>query len=544
MPISTTPLYTELDGSIDTSVASLITINHGLIRAPDQYTIYCTDPDVGGVTFTLVSKSPTQIVFEVHGPRQVLNWRAIITVNHSIIDGHTAPGNVSYATSGVPAGSSSGYTPSGSTIQERGLTTNLVLDDGRVMVLGGSLFDGIAVTVTPSDKVDLWDPVSKTWSPLASLPAPRIDCVAVFLRHGPEAGKVLVAGGFDPDSLDFDTIAAASMHDDAWLYDFATDIWTPTGSLPTPSTGTYVMPSTVELQDGRVLFVGGPQAATWLPGPPWPAGQGGPAAAAVYAWTPLTGVWAAVAPMTQARCFHTATLLQDGRVLVVGGRDYFNNATVGGVATYLDTYEIYNPTTDTWTAPVVLPTISDGPTGFEKASREGDVPFYEVSGPKRGIHYAHRLNDGRVLIIGGVGELSTDPTVAFLRRGCLIFDPNTDTFSIGPNAIRSQAIGVHCTLRGGWVLLAGGEDESNPFSEFGSPTTQIFSPDDDSWRQLADVPAAFLDRVGIFCAALCNSRGDVIITGGFLPIGPTFTGPNVKTLLYNPVLPFVRSQSE
>ena len=52
---------------------------------------------------------------------------------------------------------------------------------------------------------------------------------------------------------------------------------------------------------------------------------------------PATGTFTATGSMTTPRWNHTATLLNNGSVLIAGG-----STTTG---TYLDTAEIYNPTT-------------------------------------------------------------------------------------------------------------------------------------------------------------------------------------------------------
>jgi N-acetylneuraminic acid mutarotase len=58
-------------------------------------------------------------------------------------------------------------------------------------------------------------------------------------------------------------------------------------------------------------------------------------------YDPATGNWTATTPMKVAREFHTATLLPDGKVLVAGGLDNSGSAT--------NSAELYDPVTQNWT---------------------------------------------------------------------------------------------------------------------------------------------------------------------------------------------------
>ena len=71
--------------------------------------------------------------------------------------------------------------------------------------------------------------------------------------------------------------------------------------------------SAVLLTDGRVLLIGG-------------HGNGGTPAASTELYDPATGTFSATGPMTTPRLGSTATLLADGRVLVAGGTPYWRNS--------------------------------------------------------------------------------------------------------------------------------------------------------------------------------------------------------------------------
>src|SRR5205807_4207479 len=86
---------------------------------------------------------------------------------------------------------------------------------------------------------------------------------------------------------------------------------------------------------------------------------------------PTNGTWTVTSPMTIARKDHTATLLPNGKVLVVGGQPDSGNSI------FLRTAELYDPATETWT--------STGSLAVGRAE-----------------HTATLLADGKVLVAGGL----------------------------------------------------------------------------------------------------------------------------------------------
>src|SRR5712691_11822475 len=83
------------------------------------------------------------------------------------------------------------------------------------------------------------------------------------------------------------------------------------------------------LQNGKVLVAGGQDSSGVL------------ASAELY--DPATGTWTATGSLNTGRRFHTATLLPSGKVLVAAGFD--NNANLDGLVSA----EIYDPATGKWT---------------------------------------------------------------------------------------------------------------------------------------------------------------------------------------------------
>ena len=157
---------------------------------------------------------------------------------------------------------------------------------------------------------------------------------------------------------------------------------------------------------------------------------------------PATGTFPSIFAMDDRRRLHTATLLKDGRVLIVGG-------TRGGIDNELTGRNlIYEPSSN----------------AFAEA---GDLQVDRI------FHKAVLLQDGRVLIIGGIaGE---GPFVHTAE----MFDPETNAFSpAGVSAIDPLAATL---LPSGKVLLM---RSINGDIALYNPATHEFSPTGHSigWR--------------------------------------------------------------
>jgi hypothetical protein len=142
----------------------------------------------------------------------------------------------------------------------------------------------------------------------------------------------------------------------------------PTGAMVQPR----INDTATLLPNGKVLVAGGTDIDV---------GHVGRLATAEL-YDPATGTWNSTGSLAVARAYHTATLLQNGLVLVVGGWDANFDP--------IKTAELYDPVTETWTL-----------TG------ELNVP--------RLFHTETLLSDGRVLVAGGAsGKLFDSLTSAEL----------------------------------------------------------------------------------------------------------------------------------
>jgi len=234
------------------------------------------------------------------------------------------------------------WTNTGSLNTRRAAHTATLLQNGMVLVASG--FDGESVLLASAE---LYDPARGTWTLTGSLNTARTSHTATLLPNG----MVLVAAGFDGVS------ALASVE----LYDPANGTWTTTGGL---KTARYRHTTTL-LENGMVLVAGGGDL-----------GAANDAFREAELYDPASGTWTATGSLNRPHAYHTATLLENGMVLVAGGID---------LSGFSPTTELYDPASGTWTT-----------TG--KLNR------------KRFSHTATLLQNGAILIAGGSKHKKVQPT--------------------------------------------------------------------------------------------------------------------------------------
>ena len=159
-----------------------------------------------------------------------------------------------------------------------------------------------------------------------------------------------------------DTFASAEATALVWPSGIAT---TPTGNMH----ATRASYTSTLLGNGKVLVAGGGSDI------------GGITSAELY--DPLTGAFASTGPTTSPRYAHTATLLLDGKVLVTGGLGVGGNqGSASQPPSVLGSAELYDPATGKFAA-----------TGAMLVPRAN--------------HTATLLASGKVLIVGGIGDIGT-----------------------------------------------------------------------------------------------------------------------------------------
>ena len=232
-------------------------------------------------------------------------------------------------------------------------------------------------------------------------------------------GRVLFAGGLSAGTGNTAT-PPPLLHRVAFaeIYDPSSGEFTQTGSMAE----SRFEHTATRLRDGRVLVVGGADQND---------GIDNLATAELY--DPVGGKFTLTGSLAQGRALHTATLLDDGRVLIAGG--------YGGGTSPLASAEIYDPATGKFTA-----------TGSMTVARQG--------------HTATLLPDGRVLIAGGNSLAPAE-----------LYDPATGKFTATGSMAGERDSHAAALLPAGRVLIFGGYSSGKPIAsaEIYDPATGKFT---------------------------------------------------------------------
>lgn len=201
--------------------------------------------------------------------------------------------------------------------------------DGRIYVIGGITPSGDTFPTT--DRVEVYDTATDSWSDAAPLP--------VAMNHPNVAaaeGRLYVIGGLSGG-------ASWQALPDSFVYDPATNQWTPLPSMPA---GSERGSSAVGVSGTTIYLAGGMRTLT-----PEPGGLHD-TVDTVSSYDVVTGAWASLPNLPEARD-HVGGAVVDTTFYVLGGRDR-------GQVNVRDTVYAFDRTTGQWTERAPMPTPRGG----------------------------------------------------------------------------------------------------------------------------------------------------------------------------------------
>lgn len=327
-----------------------------------------------------------------------------------------------------------------------------LLPDGTVLVVGGVRGPGRPVLAA-----ELVYPASGATRPAGVLPFGLSEHDALPLPDG----RVLVAGGRGGHHL---------------CAPYPPLVWD-------PATLTFLAVRGIEdaqgasatlLADGRVLLAGGGTSCSYEPQDGLMLSRRHDGSDIARIWDPATGEVTPTGPLAEARSYHEAVRLHDGRVLVAGGRSVEYRNTTGGVMG-ISTLEVFDPAIGTWQpagryrgfgiADVAL--LPDGRVAIaERIERPGlalwdpavgDVVAGDgVPSPRDGV-VAAVLADGRLMVVGGYRNAARGDR---LLASAVLWDPASGQRRTIRYPTDGADTGYTATLLAdGSVLVIGGIDK-------------------------------------------------------------------------------------
>src|SRR3984885_6645742 len=278
------------------------------------------------------------------------------------------------------------------------------------------------------------------------------------------------------------------------------------------------------LNNGMVLIAGGMASGAYL------------SEAELY--NPASGTFTGTGNMTTVRELHSATLLNNGIVLIAGG---YNSSG------FLSSAELYNPVSGTFTATGSLNTprrlfpaillqdgavlVAGGGGAMDPVQPLASAEIYDpVAGtftPTGSMNVARRLTTGTLLDNGMVlfaGGTNTNATLGSAE----LYNPATGTFTLTGSLNVQRCYHSATLLNNGMVLIAGGEAlGGSSFAPLAS--AELYDPANGTFTATDNLNAARFDPT-----ATLLTNGTVLLTGGFI-LSDTTDVPLSSAEVFDPV---------
>lgn len=291
----------------------------------------------------------------------------------------------------------------------------------------------------------------------------------------------------------------------------------------TPTTGAPVVGranhSATLLDDGRVMLAGGFETS---------------APEAVEAYDPASGGFAQIGQLSLGRYFHAAAKLGNGKVLVIGGFEQSGLAPLNG--------EVFDPLTGAVTPtgnmenPRIAPEatlLADGRVlvsggGIQSGeiydpSTNGFTPVYALV--SRFFHSATRLANGQVLIAGGIDNQDQ------VLNNTELFDPVSGSVTAVGGMLTPRTLHTATLLPSGKVLFAGGSTSGNLGAPVYTSSAELFDPASNTFTPISG--ALRIPRGGHTASSLSDGR--VLLIGGRSPLDSPSGRTEATTELFDPV---------
>ena len=220
--------------------------------------------------------------------------------------------------------------------------TSTAVVNGKIYAIGGKkihkrrIGPGWGYDITELATVEMYDPVTDTWTQKADMPTIRSAGTCVV------DGKIYVIGG-----TAFNNIKKKKPWrlDTVEVYDPATDTWAKARKMNHARAG-----PAISVVDGKIYVMGG---TGWPNIPNHP----GPFLSSIEAYNPKTNQWKEIGDMPDAKSSHTASVI-NGKIYVIGG--FFQGH--GRDMKDFKTIDLYHPQTGRWTQKPDMPDSKYGHT--------------------------------------------------------------------------------------------------------------------------------------------------------------------------------------